>query len=60
MYFHYATGSKNYEIPLFGFKRLATTVHNRMDLNQSGLSIFQINIKLIELFQPGNLRATTT
>ena len=45
MYFHYATGSKNYEIPLFGFKRLATTVHNRMDLNQSGLSIFQINIK---------------
>ena len=53
VYFHYATGSKNYEISLFdlklsknyeislfGFKLLVTTVHNRMDLNRSGLIIF--------------------
>jgi len=26
VYFHYATGSKNYEISLFGLKLLATTV----------------------------------
>ena len=27
VYFHYATGSKNYEISLFGLKLLATTVY---------------------------------
>jgi len=27
VYFHYATGSKNYEISLFGLKLLATAVN---------------------------------
>jgi len=27
VYFHYATGSKNYDISLFGLKLLATTVN---------------------------------
>jgi len=30
VYFHYATGSKNYEISLFGLKLLATTVQARL------------------------------
>jgi len=30
MYFHYATGSKNYDISLFGLKRLATTVEPKI------------------------------
>jgi len=31
-YFHYATRSKNYEISLFGFKLLATTVFTLLSL----------------------------
>jgi len=32
VYFHYATGSKNYEISLYGLKLLATTVKVQNDL----------------------------
>jgi len=35
VYFHYATGSKNYEISLFGLKHLATTVSSNQSYQQS-------------------------